>query len=291
MPEDSQKNSKNPPFKIAIAIFVVIVLVSPLTTYAARNFLRVLKSGDQGQDVLFVQKILNLSPVTQIATTGPGSPGNETTVFGKATRNAIIRFQNLYASDILAPAGLVQPTGMAGFMTLKKINQVSDAHDAIVKSSWGFQSFSTTTSSTTFTPSATLTATSTKVPSAPVIDSISPTVIGDGETVTISGQNFDKTDNTILLSIDDPAKFTGISSPDTKNLHAQLSIGLVSFLAKGLAHLSGKDRAYAINELIKKGKFVAGPGDGSAYINATIQIQNINGRSRPVSVLIRGITK
>ena len=272
MSGNSPKNLKNSPFRIAIIVFVAIVLISPVTTYAARNFLRVLKIGDQGQDVLFVQKVLNLSTSTQIAATGPGSPGNETIIFGRATKNAIIKFQTLYSNDILVPAGLAQPTGIAGFLTLKKINQISDAYNqSSVKSM--------------------ATSTKTVVVPPPVIGSITPSVVGDGDTVVVTGQNFDTKNNSIILSIEDPNKFTGISSPDTKNLREQLNIGLVSFLAKGMAHLSDSDRDRAIAMLIQKGTFVAGPGDGSAYINATIQIDNKNGRSMPFPVLIRAITK
>ena len=125
----------------------------------------------------------------------------------------------------------------------------------------------------------------------PIITSVTPSVIISGNSVSISGQNFDPSNNTVIVSIDDPKKFTGIASPDTKNLSTQLNIALVSFLAKGIARLSDADRDRAIAMLIQKGTFVAGPGDGSAYINATIQIDNKNGRSQPFPVLIRSITK
>ena len=297
MSGNSPKNLKNSPFRIAILIFVAIVLISPVTTYAARNFLRVLKIGDQGQDVLFVQKVLNLSTSTQIAATGPGSPGNETIVFGRGTQNAINRFQTLYAKDILIPAGLAQPTGMAGFLTLKKINAVSDAYTSLnhttinmmPQNSWGAATTTLHISSTGSTSTAT--SAKTVVVPTPIITSVTPSVIISGNSVSISGQNFDPSNNTVIVSIDDPKKFTGIASPDTKNLSTQLNIALVSFLAKGIARLSDADRDRAIAMLIQKGTFVAGPGDGSAYINATIQIDNKNGRSQPFPVLIRSITK
>lgn len=56
------------------------------------NFTRDLELGDTGEDVRSLQKFLNSKGFT-IATTGPGSPGNETSIFGRATQQALIRYQ------------------------------------------------------------------------------------------------------------------------------------------------------------------------------------------------------
>jgi peptidoglycan hydrolase-like protein with peptidoglycan-binding domain len=53
---------------------------------------RDLQVADTGTDVQALQKQLNASGFT-IATTGPGSPGNETTYFGPATKSALARYQ------------------------------------------------------------------------------------------------------------------------------------------------------------------------------------------------------
>lgn len=53
---------------------------------------RNLQLGDQGDDVKGLQIVLNLLNY-QIASQGPGSPGNETTLFGQLTRQALIKFQ------------------------------------------------------------------------------------------------------------------------------------------------------------------------------------------------------
>lgn len=56
------------------------------------NFTKNLKTGNRSEDVKNLQKFLNTNGFT-IATTGAGSPGNETTFFGALTRSALIKFQ------------------------------------------------------------------------------------------------------------------------------------------------------------------------------------------------------
>lgn len=55
-------------------------------------FLNDLELGDIGEDVLLLQKKLNEIGYI-LSQSGPGSPGNETNVFGFLTQNALIRFQ------------------------------------------------------------------------------------------------------------------------------------------------------------------------------------------------------
>jgi peptidoglycan hydrolase-like protein with peptidoglycan-binding domain len=81
--------------------------------------------GSSGAQVIALQKILNQSADTRIASAGPGSPGNESGYFGALTRAAVIRFQNKYASQILARAGLAQANGFVGSYTRVMLNAVS----------------------------------------------------------------------------------------------------------------------------------------------------------------------
>lgn len=85
-----------------------------ITTKNTYNFTRDLEFGFAGEDVRELQKYLNnnsfvLSPAGQ-----PGSSGNETTVFGHATKNALIKFQQ----SINLPA-----YGYFGPMTRNVLNQ------------------------------------------------------------------------------------------------------------------------------------------------------------------------
>lgn len=88
------------------------------------TFTSALSLGSSGPQVTALQKILNRDPVTLVSSTGLGSPGNETGYFGLLTQAAVIRFQNKYASKILAPAGLSQGNGYVGAYTRSVLNSL-----------------------------------------------------------------------------------------------------------------------------------------------------------------------
>ncbi len=73
-------------------------------------FLRNLKLGSIDTDVKRLQEFLNKKGFI-VSVSGPGSLGNETTYFGKATRDALIKYQEANSADILIPNGLVKGTG------------------------------------------------------------------------------------------------------------------------------------------------------------------------------------
>jgi peptidoglycan hydrolase-like protein with peptidoglycan-binding domain len=62
--------------------------------------------GAGGEDVKNLQKFLN-SKGFFVSVTGPGSPGNETTIFGPLTRSALARFQS--ANGITPAVGFFGP--------------------------------------------------------------------------------------------------------------------------------------------------------------------------------------
>jgi len=88
------------------------------------SFKITLKSKQVVNDVKYLQIILNSNPATKIADSGPGSPGKETNILGDLTKKALIKFQEKYASEILAPFGLTQGTGIVGSATRAKLNQL-----------------------------------------------------------------------------------------------------------------------------------------------------------------------
>src|SRR3989344_2541590 len=59
-------------------------------------FTHTLHRGMSGNEILILQRALNLHPRTQLAQVGPGSPGNETEYFGSLTESAIKHFQEFY---------------------------------------------------------------------------------------------------------------------------------------------------------------------------------------------------
>jgi hypothetical protein len=78
-----------------------------------------LAQGDNSEDVRSLQKALNKDPETLIGTTGIGSPGNESTLYGKKTADAVKKFQEKYKTDI----GTTTP-GAFDDPTRKKLNDL-----------------------------------------------------------------------------------------------------------------------------------------------------------------------
>lgn len=75
---------------------------------------RSLGQGSTGVDVMRLQQFLNTDPDTGLAPTGVGSKGLETQYYGPLTAAAVSKFQVKYRATILAPLGLVNPTGYFG---------------------------------------------------------------------------------------------------------------------------------------------------------------------------------
>ena len=77
---------------------------------ASDPFPRNLKMGSSGEDVRRLQKFLNTHGYS-VATTGTGSLGKESTLFGAATKNALIQYQEAHPAEILVPQQLTAGTG------------------------------------------------------------------------------------------------------------------------------------------------------------------------------------
>ena len=77
---------------------------------------RDLKLNMRGEDAKQLQKLLNANGYT-ISSSGPGSIGNETSIFGPLTQKALIRFQK--ANNIVPSAGYFGPKTRAVMKELK----------------------------------------------------------------------------------------------------------------------------------------------------------------------------
>lgn len=103
----------------------LLTLTSP--TVVCTDLAGDLKVGSKGEDVKKLQVFLNTSSDTHVAEIGAGAPGRETTVFNAAVRTAVIKFQEKYAADILAPVKRTKGTGSVDSFTRAKIKSLSCA--------------------------------------------------------------------------------------------------------------------------------------------------------------------
>jgi peptide/nickel transport system substrate-binding protein len=83
----------------------------------AFQFSSTLQVGSEGKEVEELQKCLAKDPSVY-------PEGEITNYFGNLTKQAVIRFQEKYASDILEPLGLSSGTGKVGNSTIEKLNEI-----------------------------------------------------------------------------------------------------------------------------------------------------------------------
>ncbi len=106
------------------ALCVSLFIALPVSAMAAQDCAKITRNlslGMSGADVLLLQQMLNQEQGTRVAESGPGAPGFETTYFGPRTKLAVITFQNLFATEVLAPAGLTVGSGFVGTFTRAKL--------------------------------------------------------------------------------------------------------------------------------------------------------------------------
>lgn len=109
-----------------INLFIALGIIAPdkvaqaqayansLGSSSMYTFSKDLKQGDRGTDVMNLQKVLNMDSRTQVAFSGAGSPGNETSYFGGLTKSAVIKYQII--------KGLIA-TGMVDASTRAELNK------------------------------------------------------------------------------------------------------------------------------------------------------------------------
>lgn len=116
-----------PRTRASIATSVPAATSQTVQTQAATStgfqFTRNLAFGTVDAEVKELQEFLNTQGFT-IATSGPGSPGNEIDLFGNKTLVSLIKFQEAHAEEILSPFGLTKGTGVFGTTTRNYVNGI-----------------------------------------------------------------------------------------------------------------------------------------------------------------------
>lgn len=96
---------------------------APVSTTVNQIFINDLSLGSKNTDVLRLQKFLNTRGFF-VNIIGPGSLGSETTLFGPATKAALIKFQESNRDTILKPLNLIRGTGTFGKVTKDYVNSL-----------------------------------------------------------------------------------------------------------------------------------------------------------------------
>ncbi len=164
---------------------VELSAVSSTIVHVTATFARNLFVGSSGEDVKSLQIFLNNDIRTRVSERGFGSKGSETTYFGLATKAAVVKFQELYSTDILLPAGLSHGSGFIGEITRAKLNTLV--------------SVVSPTSITPVPPQADTTKPASFLPSD-VLYIMTPSQVSGrrGDTVTLLGGGFESM-NTVYL--------------------------------------------------------------------------------------------
>ncbi len=196
-----------------------LVLVLPASLFAS-TFYRTLSFGMTGEDVRYLQSLLNKDSRTQVVATGPGSPGQESLFFGQKTRDAVMRFQELYKYEILIPLGISTPTGIVGARTQEKLLNLIDP----------FKNTSTEISSGNIPNIISVPAINNSGTVKDLLDSflrlpirlfaVTPLSARPGGEVAIQGQGFMESNNTVHFG--DSFKVEGVSSDDTFSLKVKV---------------------------------------------------------------------
>lgn len=205
--------------RVKFLLFSPVFLFSIPFLVDGFTFSQTLSLGDENSEVLELQKALNVNPKTQIASTGAGSPGNETNYFGLLTLRSVVAFQDLYREEILIPAGLSGGTGIVGPLTRAKLNALkTSAPTANVNT---IQTISSLIPQTPLAPSVTTDKLNIFLKSifqnSPKVLSLSRYQVEPGDRVMIIGANFTPSHNTVYFPGIDTA-VSGLVSPNEQTL-------------------------------------------------------------------------
>ncbi len=120
-----------PPFLFSSIFFIALSFSVQISSVFAENndspnvvLTKDLRLTMNDPEIVHLQQVLNASGFATVSVVGAGSKGSETSYFGLKTQQAVIKFQEAFASEILAPIGLTQGTGFVGAKTRAKMNEL-----------------------------------------------------------------------------------------------------------------------------------------------------------------------
>jgi WD40 repeat protein len=251
--------------KIKISYLLGVIFLSIFFALNANaQLISNLKLGSKSEDVKLLQVLLNKDKETQVAAFGSGSKGYENSYFGTRTKNAVIKFQKKYASEILYPYGISFPTGVVGTATREKLNKLYfNTNGKIIKNNI-------------------------EVGTAPRINSASTNIIKNLEPVTIYGESFTKNGNSLVVASDSDKSAGIYDSSDGKSISIYLTPGIVEKIKSQISFYKNKPQyqnilSAVINNLT--GETIA-EADGVKYARVIIVIKNTNGESNPFTFKI-----
>lgn len=108
---------------LAEVVFLLVYDAKAQSTIPLCEITRSLRLGSVGEDVRCLQRYLNWAGFT-LASSGAGSPDNETMYFGPRTHNAVIRWQEANRTQVLTPIGLTNGTGFWGTRSFSRYVEI-----------------------------------------------------------------------------------------------------------------------------------------------------------------------
>ena len=223
--------------KFRIIALVSLCAIPVLSLASPESFSRTLRVGMRGNDVREMQKVLNVDVQTRVAETGAGSPGNETDYFGPATKRALVKFQEKYRSEVLAPFGLVRGTGVFGEKTREKARII-------------LLGSVSTVSQKEKPPTATSATPPASSQSGDVIVMFPSQYSGTpGTMITISGAGFTSTDNTVYFGPGHAVvRATSWNGQDITLKVPQMPKGVYSLYVTNARGESNKDAFFVVTD-------------------------------------------
>ncbi|PIR56956.1 MAG: hypothetical protein COU72_03475 [Parcubacteria group bacterium CG10_big_fil_rev_8_21_14_0_10_41_35] len=212
-----------------------------------------------------------MSADTQVSVTGAGSPGNETSYFGPATHAAVIKFQNKYASEILAPVGLTSGTGYVGPSTRAMLNGTSaSVGTGMVSGCTSLVGFSPTTGQSCATGSTTST-----VSGCTSVVGFSPTTGQKCDASTTTGTVVASGPVSVSLANDNPAAGAVVASQAVADLAHVTFTGTGTVTSVTLNRSGISDQNSLTNVYLYDG--VTRLTDGYSFSNSgSVTINNLN---------------